>query len=44
MRRENFTSRAIACFQCDEGKEQTIFSDAKTPGLGLRVTKSGNKS
>lgn len=44
MRRENFTARSIACFQCDEGKEQTIFSDAKTPGLGLRVTRSGAKS
>lgn len=44
MRRENFTARSIACFQCDESKEQTIFSDAKTPGLGLRVTRSGAKS
>ncbi|WP_293008132.1 integrase family protein [Nitrosomonas sp.] len=44
MRRDNFTARSIACFQCESGIEQTIFSDAKTPGLGLRVTKSGNKS
>lgn len=44
MRRENFTARSVAGFQCELGKEQTIFSDAKTPGLGLRVTKSGSKS
>ncbi|MBA2484158.1 MAG: integrase family protein, partial [Nitrosomonas sp.] len=44
MKRENFTARAIACFQCEQGKQQTIFSDSKTPGLGLRVTNTGTKS
>ncbi len=44
MKRENFTSSVIKGFQCEEGKKQTIFSDKKTAGLGLRVTAAGNKS
>ena len=44
MTRKNFTSGVIAKSQCDPGKKQTIFYDAKTPGLGLRVTSSGAKS
>lgn len=34
----------IASFQCKAGKAQTIYWDAKTPCLGLRVTSSGTKS
>lgn len=44
MTKKNFTSVFIAKSQCDTGKKQTIFYDAKTPGLGLRVTISGVKS
>jgi len=44
MTKKNFTSGFIAKSQCDTGKKQTIFYDAKTPGLGLRVTISGVKS
>ncbi len=44
MRREKFTASAITGFECEDGKEQTIFSDTKTQGLGLRVTSAGSKS
>ncbi|MDP3512972.1 MAG: integrase family protein, partial [Sulfuritalea sp.] len=30
--------------ECEPGKQQTIYWDAKTPGLGLRVTATGAKS
>jgi integrase len=41
---ENFTAGRIAKLECEPGKQQTIYSDAKTPGLGLRVTAAGAKS
>lgn len=41
---ENFTSGRVAAFKCAEGKQQSIFWDGKTPGLGIRVTASGAKS
>lgn len=44
MKRENFTAERVAGYQCTAGKNQTIFGDAKTPGLGLRVTAAGSKS
>jgi integrase len=40
---ENFTVGRVERFQCEPGKQQTIYWDGKTPGLGLRVTK-GSKS
>lgn len=42
--RGNFTSGRIARFQCEPRKQQSIFWDAKTPGLGLRVTRTGAKA
>jgi integrase len=42
--RENFTAGRVDAFQCEVGKHQSLFWDAKTPGLGLRVTASGTKS
>ncbi len=42
--RENFTAGRIAKLGCEAGKLQTIYSDPKTPGLGLRVTAAGVKS
>ena len=42
--KKNFTTGVIAKAQCDPGKNQAIFYDAKTPGLGLRVTGAGVKS
>lgn len=42
--RESFTTNRVAGYQCTAGKTQTIYWDAKTPGLGLRVTKAGTKS
>jgi integrase len=43
-KRENFTSERVARFQCEPGKQQTIYWDGKAPGLGLRVTQAGAKS
>jgi hypothetical protein len=42
--KENFTAERVARYQCESGKQQCIFWDGKTPGLGLRVTKAGAKS
>ncbi len=43
-KRENFTADRVARFECESGKQQSIYWDGKTPGLGLRVTKGGAKS
>ena len=43
-KRENFTADRVTAFKCQHGKQQSIFWDGKTPGLGLRVTASGAKS
>ena len=42
--KKNFTAEVIATYQCKAGKSQSIFWDAKTTGLGLRVTSTGAKS
>lgn len=44
MKKENFTAERVAAFKCTDGKQQSIYRDRKTPGLGLRVTASGAKS
>ncbi|SEO43613.1 Phage integrase family protein [Duganella sp. CF517] len=44
MAKVNFTADRVATFQCDAGKQQSILWDAKTPGLGLRVTAAGARS
>lgn len=44
MAKQNFTAEVVAKYQCQEGKKQTIYWDAKTRGLGLRVTANGAKS
>lgn len=44
MKRINFTADRIAGFKCEPGKPQTIYWDARAPGLGLRVTPSGKKA
>ncbi|WP_240327676.1 Arm DNA-binding domain-containing protein [Dechloromonas sp. HYN0024] len=43
-KRENFTAERVATFKCEEGKQQSIYWDGKTPSLGLRVTVSGAKA
>jgi len=43
MARELFTATRIADMQCKPGRNQSIYWDGKTPGLGLRVT-TGAKS
>lgn len=42
--KKNFTAEVVASYQCKAGKSQTIYWDAKTTGLGLRVTSTGAKS
>ncbi|MDP3279956.1 MAG: integrase family protein [Nitrosomonas sp.] len=44
INKKNFTTGVITKAQCDPGKNQAIFYDAKTPGLGLRVTGAGVKA
>jgi integrase len=44
MAKENFTTSRIATYECESGKQQTIHWDAKTPGLGLRVTRTGARA
>src|SRR3569833_2585518 len=44
MEQENFTAARVARFRCLPGKQQPIYWDAKTPGLGLRVSANGAKS
>lgn len=43
-KRDNFTAERVATFKCQPGKQQSIYWDGKTPGLGLRVTTAGAKS
>ncbi|MDR3429596.1 integrase family protein [Silvimonas sp.] len=40
----NFTASRIDGFECAPGKQQSLFWDGKTPGLGLRVTAANAKS
>jgi integrase len=44
MHKVNFTSERVASFGCDVGRQQSIYWDGKTPGLGLRVTANGAKA
>ena len=44
MKRKNFTAERVAEFKCAPGKQQSIYWDGKTPGLGLRVTAAGAKA
>lgn len=44
MAKENFTAARIEAYACAPEKQQTIHWDAKTPGLGLRVTKAGARA
>lgn len=43
-KKENFTAERVTAFKPEPGKQQSIYWDAKTPGLGLRVTAAGAKS
>lgn len=43
-KKENFTADRVERFECQPGKQQSIYWCGKTPGLGLRVTAAGAKS
>lgn len=40
----SFTANKIKELKCEGGRSQTIYWDAKTPSLGLRVTPTGNRA
>jgi len=42
--KQNFTAARVESFQCEPGKQQTIYWDAKTAGFGLRVTAAGARA
>lgn len=44
MNKVNFTAQRVRAFSCEPGKSQSIFWDAKTPGLAVRVTANGARS
>lgn len=44
MSKENFTAGRVNGYKCKAGKQQSIYWDDKTPGLGLRVTAAGARS
>lgn len=44
MNKENFTAGRVNGYKCKSGKQQSIYWDDKTPGLGLRVTAAGTRS
>ncbi|MFV8630699.1 tyrosine-type recombinase/integrase [Ralstonia pseudosolanacearum] len=44
MAKQNFTAARVDSFQCEPGKQQTIYWDAKTPGFGFRVTAGGARA
>lgn len=41
---KNFTAERVAGFECEAGKQQSIYWDGKAPGLGLRVTSNNARS
>ncbi len=43
-KKKNFTEGVVDRFKCEPGKQQSLYWDAKTPGLGVRVTQAGAKS
>lgn len=44
MRKVNFTAERVAGFKCQPDRQQSIYWDGKTPGLGVRVTATGAKA
>ncbi|MCW3481644.1 integrase family protein [Neisseriaceae bacterium JH1-16] len=44
MSKQNFTAARVESFQCEPGKQQTIYWDAKTAGFGLRITAAGARA
>ncbi|WP_153074992.1 tyrosine-type recombinase/integrase [Paraburkholderia bonniea] len=44
MAKVNFTAERVASLGALPGKSQTIYWDAKAPGLGLRVTRTGARA
>lgn len=44
MQKLNFTAERVDRFRCAPGNHQSIYWDAKTPGLGLRITAKGARS
>lgn len=44
MKKKSFTGKVVTELQCEPGRSQSLYFDAKTPGLGLRITKMGKRN
>lgn len=44
MKKENFTTARVNGYKCEPEKQQSLYWDAKAPGLGLRVTAAGARA
>lgn len=44
MKKQSFTAARVDSFECESGKQQSIYWDAKTAGFGLRVTAAGSRA
>jgi hypothetical protein len=44
MTKQAFTVARVEALQCEPGKQQSMFWDAKVAGFGLRITASGARS
>lgn len=44
MAKQGFTVARVDNFTCETGKQQSIFWDARTPGFGVRATRSGARA
>jgi len=44
MKKLSFTAARVDGFDCETGKQQSIYWDAKTAGFGLRVTAAGSRA
>jgi len=44
MKKQSFTAARVESFECESGKQQSIYWDAKTAGFGLRVTAAGSRA
>jgi integrase len=44
MKKQSFTVARIDSFECESGRQQSIYWDAKTAGFGLRITAAGSRA
>lgn len=44
MKKVGLTAARVLSLQCEQGKQQSIYWDTKSPGFGLRVTQGGARA